>query len=60
MNTMENNKEKALDDFLGNEEAKDNKNKDIVINEREGLIERIDIEKKFVTKDGRTLLREQY
>lgn len=58
---MENNKEKALNSFLETEKQEEtlkNNNKKIVMDEREGLIERVD--KVFVTKDGKQLLREQY
>ena len=60
---MENNVEKALDNFVGTpedqEEAKKIDNaKKVVLDEREGLIERVD--KVFVTKDGKQLLRERY
>lgn len=58
---MKNNKEQALNDFLGTEENETKKNKDsknVVLDEREGLIERVD--KVLVTKDGKQLLREQY
>lgn len=57
-----NKEEQALNDFLGSEEAKENNqennNKKVVMDEREGLIERVD--KVLVTKDGKQLLREQY
>ena len=60
---MENNVEKALDNFVDipeeQEEAKKlDKSKKVVLDEREGLIERVD--KVFVTKDGKQLLREWY
>jgi hypothetical protein len=60
---MENNVEKALDNFVETpdeqEEAKKiDKSKKVVLDEREGLIERVD--KVFVTKDGKQLLRERY
>jgi len=60
---MENNVEKALDDFVGvpenEEETKKVENaKKVVLDEREGLIERVD--KILVTKDGKQLLREWY
>jgi len=63
---MENKVEKALNDFIDAPENKDemgvkkeNKNiKKEVLDEREGLIERVD--RVFVTNDGRQLLREQY
>ena len=56
--------EKVLDNFIEDSENLNKKNdkkinnKTVVINEREGLIERID--KQYVTSDGRILLREQY
>jgi hypothetical protein len=59
---MENKKENALNQFLGekiNEPNNENENtKKKVLDEREGLIERVD--KILVTKDGKQLLREQY
>ena len=57
---MEKNVEKALDNFVDapEEESKDNETKEIVLQEREGLVERVD--KIYVTNDGRQLLREQY
>jgi predicted RNA binding protein with dsRBD fold (UPF0201 family) len=58
---METNVEKALSNFVDEpqvEEEKDDKVKKEVLDEREGLIERVD--KIFVTKDGKQLLREQY
>lgn len=60
---MDNKVEKALNKFAAvpeTEEAKpkNNKAKEVVLNEREGLIERVD--KLYVTSDGRQLLREQY
>ena len=62
---MENNVEKALDDFVKTseeeteEEAKSKNVKKVVIEERDGLIiERVD--KILVTSDGRQLLREWY
>jgi hypothetical protein len=49
----------ALDKFLGKQTKSANKNaKKVVLDEREGLIERVD--KVFVTKEGKQLLREQY
>jgi len=57
---MENNKEKALSDFINEPEIQEDDNvKEIVLNEREGLIERYD-KKILVNKDGKQLLREQY
>ncbi len=57
--------ENALDDFYSEENQmqdpnylKAQKDKKVVLNQREGLIERVD--KIFVTSDGRQLLREQY
>jgi hypothetical protein len=60
---MDKSKEKALNDFVDNPEeekkGKNNKNqKKVVMDEREGLIERVD--KVYVTEDGRRLLREHY
>ena len=57
---------KALDNFVETpeteeelaEKAKNDNVKKVVLDEREGLIERVD--KVFVTKDGKQLLREQY
>ena len=57
---MENNVEKALSNFVDAPEedvAVDDSKKEI-LDEREGLIERVD--KVFVTRDGKQLLREQY
>lgn len=53
-------KETALDQFLNKSktEGKDKNSKKVILDEREGLIERVD--KVFVTKDGKQLLREQY
>lgn len=53
--------EKALDDFISDPPIRSDKvesAKKVVLDEREGLIERVD--KVFVTKDGKQLLREQY
>ena len=56
---MKKNAEKAVDDFVDlPEELEDENTKKVVIDEREGLIERVD--KIYVTEDGRQLLREQY
>lgn len=62
---MSNNVEKAINDFVGIPDDKEITNKSEgsfsrkqVLDEREGLIERVD--KVFVTKDGKQLLREQY
>lgn len=60
---MEKNKEKAVNDFIDLPEEElveleNTKKKEVVLNEREGLIERVD--KVYVTGDGRQLLREQY
>jgi len=58
---MENKQEKALSNFVDEpqEEVAEDKNvKKVVIDEREGLIERYD--KILVDKKGRQLLREQY
>lgn len=55
----------ALDSFLDDEEKaqkkaeeSDEKAKKVILKQREGLIERVD--KIFVTKDGKQLLREVY
>jgi hypothetical protein len=53
------NKQSAIDRFLKTTEpttVKDSKK--VVLDEREGLIERVD--KILITKDGKQLLREQY
>jgi hypothetical protein len=60
---MENDVEKALDNFVDAPEIQEEKKKDenakkVVLDEREGLIERVD--KVFITKDGKQLLREWY
>ena len=59
---MKDTKEKALNDFLGDQELKtdptDSHNKTDILDEREGLIERVD--RILVTRDGKQLLREQY
>jgi hypothetical protein len=63
---MENNVEKALNNFIETplteeeliEKEKKEAVKKVVLDEREGLIERID--RVFVTKDGKQLLREWY
>ena len=60
---METKVEKAISDFvkepeLEEVETKDDQTKKIIIDEREGLIERLD--HIFVDKSGRMLLREQY
>lgn len=58
---MEDKIKNALDNFVEtpeNESTKDLKSKTLVLNEREGLIERLD--KQYVTSDGRILLRERY
>ena len=60
---MENKVEKALDNFVDvpqTEEVtpKSDTVKKVILDEREGLIERVD--KILVTKDGKQLLREQY
>ena len=63
---MENKVEKALDDFVETPESEEEKNvkkenknvKKVILDEREGLIERID--RVLVTKDGKQLLREWY
>lgn len=60
---MEKNVNKALNDFIGVPEVEQNEKKDVnskkvILDEREGLIERVD--RIYVTKDGKQLLREQY
>ena len=59
---MENKVKNALSDFVGveidEEQNNTEKAKKVVLDEREGLIERVD--KIFVTKNGKQLLREQY
>lgn len=58
---MEKNVNKALNDFIGVsdvEENNKNNTKKVILDEREGLIERVD--RIYVTKDGKQLLREQY
>ena len=58
---MENNVEKALSNFVDEpevQEVKTDQAKKEILDEREGLIERVD--KVFVTRDGKQLLREQY
>ena len=62
---MKNSKEKALEEFL-NDEEKDGFNdnikdkKEYIVRERTGLIERVDNDRILITKDGKQLLREQY
>ena len=55
-------KKDAINQFLGEivkEPNKENENvKKTVLDEREGLIERVD--RVLITKDGKQLLREQY
>lgn len=56
---MENNVEKALSHFVDDPQLEEDENtKKVILDEREGLIERVD--KILVTKDGKQLLREQY
>lgn len=60
---MEKSKEQALNSFLGvqNDESTSAKEKDAkkqILDQRDGIVERVD--KIFVTKDGKQLLREQY
>jgi len=58
--------ETALDQFLNttpktpktSQSLRELNSKKVILDEREGLIERVD--KVFVTKDGKQLLREQY
>ncbi len=51
-----NSKANAVEKFLGQSLSKNAKK--VVLDEREGLIERVD--KVYITKDGKQLLREQY
>jgi hypothetical protein len=62
---MENDVEKALDKFVDEPEVQEEEEKKkvdnakkVILDEREGLIERVD--KVFITKDGKQLLREWY
>jgi len=61
---MEKDVKTALDNFVDQpnleevEKTKADNDKKVILNKREGLIERVD--KIFVTEDGRQLLREQY
>ncbi|MDA3779943.1 MAG: hypothetical protein PF487_06975 [Bacteroidales bacterium] len=58
---MKNKEEKAINDFVDVPEENNDDNKKIkeeILNDRQGLIERVD--KILVTKDGKQLLREQY
>ena len=56
---MKDKKLASIEDFLPEEnETNTGSAKKVVLDEREGLIERVD--KQFVTQDGRQLLREQY
>jgi len=57
---MENEKEKAINKFIDvpEENNDDKKIKEEILNDRQGLIERVD--KVFIDKSGRMLLREQY
>ena len=58
---MEKNVDKALSDFIGVPEGKKTETvnpKKVILDEREGLIERVD--KIYVTKNGKQLLREHY
>ncbi len=60
---MENKVEKALDNFVNVPQTEEVKpktenTKKVILDEREGLIERVD--KVLVTKDGKQLLREWY
>jgi hypothetical protein len=63
---METNVEKILNDFVGTSETieeleekeKINTTKKVILDEREGIIERVD--KILITKDGKQLLREVY
>ncbi len=60
---MENKIEKALSDFVDVPENQENEQKNgnakkVILDEREGLIERVD--RIYITKEGKQLLREQY
>lgn len=59
---METNLENKLKNFVGEDETAEALNKNatpkVMLDSREGLIERVD--KIFITKDGKQLLREQY
>lgn len=59
---MKDNKEKALNDFLNVEEeiGELDNNKEEILRERTGLIERVNSDRILVTRDGKQLLREQY
>ena len=51
--------EKALDNFVDLPEEDEKKGaKEVILGQREGLIERVD--KVYLTEDGRQLLREHY
>lgn len=58
---MNTNLEEKLKNFVGEDENQDsstNTTPKVMLDSREGLIERVD--KIFITKDGKQLLREQY
>lgn len=55
---MKDTKEKNIDIFLDEVEENNKSNKKELIQQKDGLIERID--KKYVTEDGKMLLRERY
>lgn len=58
---MDKSKEEALNNFVDPSEEgkkKDDNEKKVVMDKREGLIERVD--KVYITEDGRRLLREHY
>ena len=60
---MKNKIEKALNNFNEDPEIQEEKDKNeiakkVILDQREGLIERVD--RIYVTNDGRQLLREQY
>lgn len=59
---METNLENKLKNFVGEDEIAGALDKNatpkVMLDSREGLIERVD--KIFITKDGKQLLREQY
>jgi hypothetical protein len=56
---MNKNTEKNIDNFLDDDYENTSKDKKkVIIQQKDGLIERID--KKYVTEDGKMLLREIY
>jgi len=55
---MDAKQKKNVDIFLDEIQDNEKSNKKEIINQKDGLIERID--KKYVTEDGKMLLRERY